>query len=1071
MIKHIVNFSLENQVLIWIVTISLLFLGIYVIPKIPIDAIPDLSEVQVIIFTDYPGQSPQIVEDQITYPLASSLLSVPFAKTVRGFSMFGFSMIYVIFEEGTDLYYARSRILEYLNYASQYLPKGVTPQIGPDATGVGWVYMYILKDTTGKYDLQQLRSLQDWFLRYELIALEGVSEVAPVGGFVKQYYVEPIPYKMQIRDIHLKDIQKAIEKNNLEVGGGVLEMGETEFIIRGMGYIQSLRDLKNIPLKGESKQGNSITIGDIANVYIGPSTRRGIAEWNGEGEVVAGIVIARMNANALEVIEKVEKRLQELKSFLPAGIEIIPAYNRAKLIKRAIQNINQKIIEEMIVVALVTIIFLLHVRSSFVAIFTLPLGIIASLVTMYFLGINANIMSLGGIAIAIGVMVDASIVMVENLHKHLESKSLDFDHSIDIVKQSAIEVAPSLFYSLVIITLSFLPILLLKGESGKLFGPLALTKTLAMGFASIFAITVIPVLMFRFVKGKIKKEEENPISQFLIKTYKPILEYGLQNKFLILILSFLFILISLIPIFGIPDTKGSYLIKPIGGEFLPPLNEGDLLYMPTTLPGISISTARELLQKTNQLIKEIPEVDTVFGKVGRAETPTDPAPLTMIETTIQLKPKSEWRKGMTIEKIIEELDKKVQIKGIANAWTFPIRTRINMLSTGIKTPIGIKLMGKDLKQLNEVATYIEAKLKYFPGTSSVVAERSTGAKYINIKIKREELNRYLLNVEEIQNHIQSLLGGMTVGITIEGNERYPIIIRYPRELRDTIDKIKNLWISIPSENKRENGLNFFTNTQKYIPLNQIADIYIEDGSLEIKSENARKTIWIYIDLLPNYDLESYVKKAKQYLNESIEKNEIPFYEGMSIVWSGQYEQLKKAQEQFLFTSILTLLSILFLLFFHFRNWTETFLILFSVIFALTGGIWLMYFVGYERSIATDVGFIALAGLATETGIVMLTYLNISKKKLQQKYSFFDTIHIREAIIEGAVMRVRPKMMTVSTTILGFIPILWSDEAGSEIMKRLAIPMIGGLFTSMILTLILIPILYELKENYTKKKIK
>ncbi|MFN3604237.1 MAG: efflux RND transporter permease subunit [Leptonema sp. (in: bacteria)] len=1075
MIKKIIEFSLKNQVFIFIIIVLIFVLGIYLIPKIPIDAIPDLSEVQVIIYTEYPGQSPQIVEDQITYPLASAMLAVPYSKTVRGFSMFGFSMLYVIFEEGTDLYYARSRVLEYLNYASQYLPKDVKPQIGPDATGVGWVYMYILKDTTGKYDLQQLRSLQDWFLRYELIALEGVSEVAPVGGFIKQYYVEPIPYKMILNDIQLKDIQMAIERNNLDAGGGVLEMAETEYMIRGRGYIQSLSDIKNIPLKGDPKEGNPLTIGDIANVYIGPSSRRGIADWNGEGEIVAGIVIARMGVNTLEVIERVEKKLQELKPLLPKGIEIIPAYNRAKLIKRSIENVSQKIVEEMIVVALVTIVFLFHVRSSLVAVFTLPLGIIMSLITMYFLKINANIMSLGGIAIAIGVMVDASVVLVENLHKHLEHTPYDSKNFINVVRQASIEIGPSLFYSLVIVTLSFLPILLLKGESGKLFSPLAITKTLAMGYASILAITVIPVLMYRFVKGKIHKEEDNPISQFLINIYKPILLYSLEKKGKIIILSIIFTVISLIPVFGIPNFKGGYLIKPIGGEFLPPLNEGDLLYMPTTLPGISITAAKELLQKTDQLIQEVPEVETTLGKIGRAETATDPAPLTMIETTIQLKPKSQWRKGMTIEKIIEELDQKVQIPGIANAWTFPIRTRINMLSTGIKTPIGIKILGKDLWELNQVASHIEAKLKNFPGTLSVVSERATGGKYINIKIKREEVKRYLLSIEELQNHIKALLGGMTVSITVEGNERYPIVIRYPRELRDTYDKIKNLWIGIPSENGMREILNSSMNSKKYIPLSQIADIYIEDGPTEIKSENARKTLWIYIDLQTGYDIKSYVEAAKKYIHQSIQKKEIPFYDGMSIIWSGQYEQLEEVKKQITFASLLTMIAILFLLYFHFRNWTETFLILLSVVFALTGGIWLMIFLGYNRSVATDVGFIALGGLAAETGIIMLAYLDHAKNKLRKTSASLSLEQIRLAVIEGAVMRVRPKMMTVSTTIIGLLPIMWSEESGSEFMKRLAVPMIGGLFTSTILTLIIIPTLYEAIEilfyHYKNKEVK
>ncbi|GIX41877.1 MAG: cation transporter [Leptospiraceae bacterium] len=1067
MIRKIIEFSLKNQIFIFIAAGLIFILGFYTIKKIPIDAIPDLSDVQVIIYTQYPGQAPQVVEDQVTYPLSSAMLAVPFAKVVRGYSFFGFSLVYVIFEDGTDLYYARSRVLEYLNYASQYLPKGVTPQIGPDATGVGWVYMYALIDTTGKYDLQQLRSLQDWYLRYELIALEGVSEVASAGGFVKQYYVEPYPEKMLLNNITLKDIQMALSKGNIDVGGGVIEMGETEYMVRGLGYIKSIDDIKNIPLKVDLKEGNPVTIDDVANVYVGPSTRRGIIEWNGEGEAVAGIVIARYGENTLEVIDRVKKRLKEIEPLLPEGVKIIPAYDRSKLIKRAVKNVSWKLIEEMIVVSIVITVFLLHFRSSFVAIFTLPLGVLASLITMYFMDINANIMSLGGIAIAIGVMVDASVVLVENLHKHIEKSKDPYhpDNFFNLVKESSIEVGPSLFYSLLIVTISFLPVLLLKGESGRLFKPLAITKTFAMAYASILAITVIPVLMFRFVKGKIRSESENPISKFLIKIYKPILLFALERKSKFLLFAITFTIISFIPFLGIPKPGGGYILKPIGGEFMPPLNEGDLLYMPTTLPGISITKAKEILQKTDQLIKEIPEVDTVLGKIGRAETATDPAPLTMIETTIQLKPESEWRPGMTIEKIIEELNQKVKIPGLTNAWTFPIRTRIDMLSTGIKTPVGIKLMGNDLNQLMEVASFIEAKLQNFPGTSSVIAERVMGGKYLNIYIKRDKALQYGLTVEDIQNHLRALLAGMPVTITVEGTERYPIVIRYPRELRDTPEKIKNLWIDLPNSNK----MNTKFKTVNYIPLSQVADIEIKEGPPAIKTENARKTAWIYVDLKQGYDVKSYVESAKNMILEAIEKKEIPFYSGMSIVWSGQYEQIEKVKDQLSFAAFLTIIGIIFLLYFHFRNWTETFIILISVVFSLTGGIWLMYLLGYNRSVATDVGFIALGGLAAETGIVMLVYLDGAIKHLLKNKTSITIEDIRDAIIEGAVMRVRPKMMTVSTTLIGLLPIMWSTEAGSRIMKRLAVPMIGGLITSTILTLIIIPIIYELIQIYLYKK--
>lgn len=1057
MIKRIIEYSLENQTLLMFIIVIIFFLGFYSINKIAIDAIPDISDVQVIIYTNYAEQSPQIVEDQITYPLTRAMLAVPHAKTVRGYSFFGFSLVYVIFEDGTDLYYARSRVLEYLNYASQYLPKGVSPQIGPDATGVGWVYIYTLVDTSGKYDLQQLRSLQDWFIRYELISLDGVSEVASAGGFVKQYYIEPQPDRMLLYNISLSEIQEAIQKSNMEVGGGVIEMGETEYMIRSFGYIKSAQDIKNITLKANLKEGNPITMDDIANIYIGPSSRRGIIDWNGEGEAVAGIVIARYGENTLEVINRVKERLKEIEPLLPEGIKIIPAYDRSKLILRAVNNVSSKLIEEMIVVSIVITVFLLHFRSSFVAIFTLPLGVLASLATMYFFNINANIMSLGGIAIAIGVMVDASVVLVENLHKHIE-KSKDPYHPenfLQLVKESSIEVGPSIFYSLLIVTISFLPILLLQGESGRLFKPLAITKTLSMAYSSILAVTVIPMLMFKFVRGKIYREEENPISIFLIKFYKPILIYCLERKKQFLFISLVFTFISLIPFFGIPKLGGGYILKPIGGEFLPPLNEGDILYMPTTLPGISITKAKELLQKTDQLIKEIPEVDTVLGKIGRAETATDPAPLMMVETTIQLKPESEWRKGITIEKIIQELDQKLQIPGLKNAWTFPIRTRIDMLSTGIKTPVGIKLMGNDLHQLLEVSSAIEAKLSQIPGTLSAIAERPIGDKYLNIFIKREKLSQYGLSIEDVQNHIMALLGGIPITTTIEGNERYPVVIRYPREYRDTSEKIKNLWITLPSNSENIN----------YIPLSQIADIYIEEGPTGIKSENARKTTWIYVDLQSGYDVKNYVELAKKIINEAIQKKEIPFFEGMSIVWSGQYEQLENVKEQLYFAGVLTIISIILLLYLHFKNWMETLLILTSVIFSLSGGIWLMYALGYNRSIATDVGFIALGGLAAETGIVMLVYLKNTMKQFTNNKTFFSKDDIRKAIIEGAVMRVRPKMMTVTTTFIGLLPIMWSVEAGSEFMKRLAVPMIGGLITSTLLTLIIIPILYEQIQMY------
>ncbi len=1056
MIKKIISTSLENRFFVILIYSIIVMLGLFTIKRINIDAIPDLSDVQVIVYTSYPGQSPQVVEDQITYPLSSSLLSVPGSKVIRSYSFFGLSLIYVLFEEGTDLYFARSRVLEYLNYANQFLPKDVRPQIGPPATGVGWVYMYALVDTSGKYDLQQLRTLQDWFLRYEFASIDGVAEVASGGGFVKQYFVEPYPEKMILNNLDIEDLRMAIEKNNRDVGGDVIQSGESEYMVISKGYIRNENDLKNISVKTNPEAGNSIKIGDIANVYNGPASRRGVIEWNGIGEAVTGIIIAGYGENTLQVIDKVKKKLDEIKPLLPEGIEIIPAYDRSKLIYRAIRNISQKLIEEMIVVGIVIFIFLLHFRSSFVAFIALPVGVLTSLMIMYFLNIQANIMSLGGIAIAIGVMVDASVVLVENLHKHLEKdQNLNF---LDLVQKSSYEVGPSLFYSLVIITLSFLPILLLTGESGKLFKPLAFTKTFAMASASIIAITLIPVLMFYFVKGNIKNENENPISKISMKIYEPFLIYCLNHKEKTILFSIVFVIITLIPIFGIPHPmKEEYLIRPIGGEFMPPLEEGDILYMPTTQPAISIEKAREILQITDQLIKEVPEVETVLGKIGRIESATDPAPLNMIETTIQLKPKAEWRNGVTIETIIQELNEKVNIPGLVNSWTYPIRTRIDMLSTGFKTPLGIKILGNDYHQLMEISLKIESILNSLPETQSAYAEKITGGRYIYIHIRRNELVRHGLSVQDVQNHIDMLLGGMVVSTTVEGIERYPIVIRYPRELRDTIEKIENLWISIPGEKK------------KYIPLSQIADISVQDGVMEFRSENARRSVYIYIELKEGFDMSNFVAKAQKLIHQSIANGEIKIPIGTSIIWSGQYEKLEASRKQIFYSAILTIIVIFFLLFFHFRNFYEIFIVFSTLFFALTGGIWLIYFLGYNRSIATDTGFIALSGLGIETSIVMIVYLKNSLQSfLNQMEGRLTSAQIREAILHGSLLRLRPKLMTVITTILGLIPILWSTEEGSTIMKSLAIPMIGGLFTSTILTLIIIPVVYEYLSIHSKK---
>ncbi len=1052
MIDRIIDYSLKNRFLIILLTLAVVLTGIHALFRIPVDAIPDLSDVQVIVYTEYSGQAPQVVEDQVTYPLTSALLSVPSARNVRGFSFFGFSMIYVIFDEGTDIYWARSRVLEYLSSASDRLPGGVSPTLGPDASGVGWVYMYTVTDRTGRYDLQQLRSIQDWQIRYELASIQGVSEVASVGGYVKQYQVEVDPTKLILYGITLQTLRKRIADSNGDSGGRLLELGETEFMVRSPGYFQNISDIEAVVLRS-NKDGNPVTVGDVARVQIGPEIRRGIAEWNGDGETVAGIVVMRYGENALEVIDRVKQRLIEIRPSLPEGVEIETGYDRSLLINRAIRNIGWKLAEEMFVVALVIIVFLLHGRSSLVAIATLPVGVLASLGFMYYGGMNANIMSLGGIAIAVGVMVDASVVMVENLHKHMEAHP-DSPH-IELVRNASREVGPALFFSLLIIAVSFLPVLILDGQSGRLFKPLAVTKTVAMAFSSVIAITVIPVLMSWFVKGPIRRESDNPISQFLIRVYTPLLEKALDKKREFLIGSGIFLLISLLPITGIPSPSGGYLIRPAGGEFMPPLNEGDILYMPTTLPGISITKARELLQKTDAIIKQTPEVNSVLGKVGRARTATDPAPLTMIETTIQLKPRSEWRSGFEIEDIIQELDKNVRFPGLTNSWTMPIKTRIDMLTTGIKTPVGIKLLGDDLAVLAKYGSTLEALLKDVPGTASVVSERVMGGRYIDIDVNRRAAGRYGLTPGDIRNVVETAIGGQNVTYTVEGLARYPVNVRYPRELRDTISSIKDVYVTTP--------------TGASIPLSQVADISISEGPPGIKTENARKTAWIYIDLKPGMDVSNYVKAAKRRIRESIEKGNVLHPPGVTLIWSGQYEYMRKAAARIMTASTVALLIVVLLLYFHFQNITETLIIIGSLSFAVSGGIWMMYILGYNRSIATDVGFIALAGLAAETGIVMLVYLDGAIRRMHSGGMLHSPQQIRAAIMEGAVSRVRPKIMTVATTMLGLIPIMWATESGARIMKRLATPMIGGLFTSTILTLILIPVIYELIQLRRLKK--
>lgn len=1032
MLGKIIEYSVNNRFIIIIATIFIIVAGIYSIMEIPLDAIPDLSDVQVILFTEYPGQSPQVVEDQVTYPLTTAMLSVPFAKVVRGYSFFGLSFVYIIFEDGTDLYWARSRVLEQLNFVSKQLPPGVTTNLGPDATGVGWIFEYVLQ--SDRHDLQELRSIQDWYLRYELMSVSGVSEVASIGGYVKQYQVEVDPNKLIAYNIPLSKVKMAIKRSNSDVGGKLIEMSETEFMVRGLGYIKSVEDIEKIAL-GVNENGTPILMKNVAKVHIGPDLRRGLAELNGEGEVVGGIVIMRFGENALTTIENVKKRLKELEHGLPEGVTIKPVYDRSSLILRAIDSLKEKLIEESFVVALVSIIFLAHLRSALVAIFTLPLGIFISIIIVNQQGMNANIMSLGGIAIAIGAMVDASIVMIENMHKHLER-----DEGKDIwqvVIDASKEVGPPLFYSLMIITVSFLPVFTLTGQSGRLFKPLAFTKTYAMAGAAILAITLVPVLMGYLVRGKILPEQRNPINKFLLWVYNPFINAVLKYRKTVIVIAVILVVVTYLPFAG------------IGSEFMPPLNEGDILYMPTTLPGISIAKARELLQQTSKIIKTFPEVETVFGKVGRAETATDPAPLSMIETTITLKPEDEWREGVTIQSLMEEMDSAIQFPGVTNAWTMPIKTRIDMLSTGIKTPVGIKLMGNDLNVLSDIGEEIEAVVRQIPGTLSVYAERVVGGNFLDFEINRDEIARYGLTIADVQDVIMSAIGGMTVSHTIEGLERYPINVRYGRELRNDITKLERILIPTPSGAQ--------------IPIRQVADIKIRKGPPVIKSENAKRTAWIYIDIR-DIDVGTYVKNAIEVVN-----NEIKLPEGYSLVWSGQYEYMQEANQRLKLLIPVTLVIIFLLLYFNFKNIFESTVVMVLVIFlAPTGGIWLMYFLGYEFSVAVWVGFIALAGVAAETGVIMFIYLDISYKEWMEKGKINSLQDLIACVYEGAALRLRPKMMTVTAIIAGLLPIMWGHGAGSQAMKRIAAPMVGGMISSTLLTLLLIPVIYVMWKSYELK---
>jgi len=1030
MIENIIELSIKNKFLVILGTLFVILAGIYAMLKIPLDAIPDLSDIQVIIFTEYPGQAPQVVEDQVTYPLTTAMLAVPFAKVVRGYSFFGFSFVYIIFEDGTDMYWARSRVLEYLNFVSGRLPEGVNPALGPDATGVGWVYEYILE--SDRHDLSQLRSIQDWYLRYELTSVSGVAEVASIGGFVKQYQVIVDPNKLVAFNIPLQKIRMAIQRSNNDVGGKLVEMGETEFMVRGLGYIKSANDLYNIPL-GVDQRGIPILLKNVATIAIGPELRRGIADYNGTGEAVGGVIIMRYGENALAVIENVKKRLEQLKAGLPEGVRIKSVYDRSGLILRAVDNLKKTLIEESVIVTLVCIIFLFHLRSAFVAIFTLPVGIFISLIIMERQGINANIMSLGGIAIAIGAMVDAAIVMIENDHKHIEKDAGKKPHW-DLILDASREVGPALFFSLLIIAISFLPVFTLEAQEGRLFKPLAYTKTYAMMGAALLAVTIVPILMGYLIRGKIRPEHKNPVNRFLIWVYHPIIKLVLKAKIPVILLAVAVLAVTYIP------------WKRIGSEFMPPLNEGDLLYMPTTLPGISVTKAKELLQQTDRIIATFPEVHHVFGKVGRAETATDPAPLSMMETTITLKPESEWREGMTIEKLVTELDKAIQFPGLTNAWTMPIKTRVDMLSTGIKTPVGIKLMGEDLQVLSDVGEKVEAALREVPGTLSVYSERVTGGNFLDYRIKRREAARYGLTVGDIQDIIMSAVGGMNVTQTVEGLERYPVNLRYGSELRDSPEKLRRILVPTPSGAQ--------------VPITQLADIRIIKGPPSVKSENARNNAWIYVDLT-GIDVGTYVKKAQQVIQEKIK---LPA--GYSLVWSGQYEYMERARKRLMIVVPLTLIIIFLLLYLNFKNVTDSLIVMLSVPFSLTGGLWLMYLMGYNMSVAVGVGFIALAGVATEIGVVLLIYLNLSYKKFQARYGEnFNRKILHQAIEEGSALRMRPIMMTAVAIMAGLMPIMWSHGTGSQVMKRIAAPMVGGMVSATVLTLIVVPAIYALVKGW------
>jgi Cu(I)/Ag(I) efflux system membrane protein CusA/SilA len=1041
MIPAIIRGSIQNRFLVVALAVMMAIAGVWAIRSTPVDAIPDLSDVQVIIKTPYPGQAPQVVEDQVTYPITTAMLAVPGATDVRGFSFFGDSYVYVVFEDGTDLYWARTRVLEYLGQITSNLPDGVSPELGPDATGVGWIYQYALIDRTGNHDLSELRTLQDWFLKYELQTVEGVSEVATIGGMVKQYQVVVDPNKLRAYDLTLAQIRDAIQGSNRETGGSVIEMGEAEFMVRSTGYVDEISDLASAPLMVNAR-GAAVTLGDVADIRLGPELRRGVGEFGGEGDAVGGVVILRWGGNALTTIKAVEARIEELRPNLPEGVEIVTTYNRAGVIERAIENLAKKLTEEFIVVVLVCAAFLLHIRSSLVIVLSLPLGIFAAFIIMKLQGVNANIMSLGGIAIAIGAMVDAAIVMIEAMHRRIEKEPLTPQNRWRIVTECCEEVGPALFFSLAIIAVSFLPVFVLESQEGRLFKPLAFTKTYAMAAAAILSITLVPVLMGYFVRGRIIAEQKNPLNRLVIWIYRPFLDAAVAWPWATTMLA-----VALVGSMWWP-------LQRIGTEFMPELNEGDFLYMPSLYPGVSIGKAREVLQQTDRLIATVPEVLTVHGKLGRADTATDPAPLTMIETTVQLRPEDEWRPGMTMEGIREELDRVVQIPGVTNVWIQPIKNRIDMLATGIKTPVGVKISGADLAVIEAIGIEIEQVVASIEGTASAYAERPVGGRFIEINVDRDTAARYIMSVQNVQDVVQTAIGGMQVSESVEGLERFPINLRYPQEWRNSPERLRDLPVVTPSG--------------AHIPLGTLAQIEIVDGPSMIRSENARRTGFVFIDIAGR-DLGGYVNEARALVAETVD---LPA--GYSITWSGQYEYIERMQERLTLVAPATLLIITLMLFMAFSRVMEVAIILAALPVALAGGVWFIWYLSFDISVAVLVGFIALAGVAVETAIVMLLYLNLAwekrKKVAVKERRSLTSMDVEEVVFEGALLRVRPKVMTVATIFAGLIPIMYGHGTGSEIMQRIAAPMVGGMATATLLTLLVIPSIFVIWKRFALKRV-